>query len=82
MRSRRTAAWSPPGIRKTGSSSARPPVARRDLVTGRRDLVKEIRPPDPVGLTLFAFLMAADGRSYAYQYYRDLSALFLVEGLK
>ena len=55
---------------------------RRDLVTGRRDLVQEIRPPDPAGLSLFWLLMAADGRSYAYQYYRDLSALFLVEGLK
>jgi hypothetical protein len=55
---------------------------RRDLATGRRDLVTEIRPPDPVGLSVFAFEMTADGRSYAYQYYRDLSALFLVGGLK
>jgi eukaryotic-like serine/threonine-protein kinase len=55
---------------------------RRDLVTGRRDLVQEIRPPDPAGLSLFRLLMAPDGHSYAYWYYRDLSALFLVEGLK
>jgi len=26
--------------------------------------------------------MAPDGRSYAYQYYRNLSSLFLVEGLR
>ncbi|HUL79970.1 MAG TPA: protein kinase, partial [Vicinamibacteria bacterium] len=55
---------------------------RRDLVTGRRELIKEVRPPDPTGLSLFWLLMAPDGRSYAYQYYRNLSSLFLVEGLR
>ena len=81
---RRVTSWSADGralfITEVDGLVAR--AYRLELATGRRDIVKEVRPPDRAGLTLFWLFMAADGRSYAYQYFRDLSTLFLVDGLK
>jgi hypothetical protein len=58
-------------------------VDRIDLATGRRTLWKELMPPDPVGVIwIGAVRIAADERSYAYQYSRSSSELFLVEGLQ
>ena len=41
-------------------------IFRRDLATGRRELWKEVRPPDQTGLVYVIMVVSADGRAYAY----------------
>jgi hypothetical protein len=53
-----------------------------DVETGRRTLSKEIIPSDPSGATIGQILLTPDGRSYAYGLRRDLSKLYLAEGLQ
>jgi hypothetical protein len=54
--------------------------------TGRKELVREITPADPVGILADNFnnfvFMTPDGRGYAYSVSRILSDLHVVEGLK
>ena len=58
-------------------------VHRLDLVSGRRELLHELVPPDPAGVGLFSSpVVSADGKSYAYSFIRNLSELYLIEGLK
>jgi len=57
-------------------------IFRRDLATGRRELWKEVRPPDQAGLVYVTMVVSADGSAYAYSLARCLSSLYLVEGLK
>jgi Tol biopolymer transport system component len=57
-------------------------IVRLDPTSGRRELVKEIRPSDS-GLTGPSLVvMTPDGRSYAANYGRAQTTLFLVEGLR
>jgi hypothetical protein len=54
-----------------------------DVTTGRRELWKEILPPDPAGiLGIWPILITSDGKSYAYSYRRVLGDLFVADGLK
>ncbi len=56
---------------------------RVDVVTGRRELVKEIVPADPAGIyAIDPILSTPDGKSYVYNYRRTLSDLYVAEGLK
>jgi hypothetical protein len=56
---------------------------RADILTGRKELWKEIHPPDPAGTyRMDNFLVTPDGKNYVYTYRRILSDLYLVEGLK
>jgi hypothetical protein len=58
-------------------------ISRLDLSTGRREPWKELKPPDPVGVWgVMSILLTPDGQSYAYNYARMLSDLYLVDGLK
>ncbi len=58
-------------------------VYRLDLATGRRTSWKQLAPPDPSGLvSIGPIAIAPDGKSYAYSYYRILSDLYLIQGLK
>ena len=58
-------------------------VFRIDLATGKRELWKELLPPDPAGVTGIApVVVSADGSAYVYGATRILSALYLVDGLK
>jgi hypothetical protein len=43
---------------------------------------REITPTDPTGILSFWPLLSADGRSYAYNFWRGLASLYLVEGLR
>jgi dipeptidyl aminopeptidase/acylaminoacyl peptidase len=56
-------------------------VSRLDLTSGRKTLWKEIKPDRPVS-SIRSLLMTRDGRSYAYEYERTISDLYLVAGLK
>ena len=56
---------------------------RIDLDTGKRELVRAIAPSDVAGVTaIFNVRMTQDGKSYAYSFLRELSDLFLVDGVK
>jgi len=59
------------------------PVFRIDITSGKRDLVWTLTPGDPAGITsIYRVRMSADGKTYAYSYLRELSDLFLVEGVR
>ncbi len=57
-------------------------VFRRDLASGRREPVREITPSDPAGVFAITSLLSQDGASYVYAYWRHLSNLYVVDGLK
>jgi Tol biopolymer transport system component len=79
------ARWSADGrslyVFRPGGQTAK--VYRVDTVTGRRELWKELTPPDPAGnVGITNIVMTPDARSYFYTYFHYLSDLYLVEGLK
>jgi len=55
-----------------------------DPVSGRREVVREVRPSDPalVGPSPGQIVLSKDGRSYLANYGRRQDTLFLVEGLR
>ena len=58
-------------------------IYRLELATGRRTFLKAIGPRDTAGM--FGppeVRLSADGKSYAYSFWRSLSNLYLVDGLK
>jgi eukaryotic-like serine/threonine-protein kinase len=56
---------------------------RLNVVSGERQLFKEMHPTDTTGLCdMSHILFSADGRAYVYSYMRMLSELYLVKGLK
>jgi hypothetical protein len=58
-------------------------VCRVDLISGRRQLWKQLMPSDPAGVALIGpILMSSDASVYVYGYHRALSDLYLVKGLK
>jgi Tol biopolymer transport system component len=67
-------------FRKTGVN---PSVYVIDLSTGRNELWRAITLPDPAGIVnVWSVHVGPDDRSYYYSYMRNLSDLYLVEGLK
>ncbi|MDQ5856720.1 MAG: hypothetical protein M3542_00390 [Acidobacteriota bacterium] len=56
-------------------------IWRLDPDTGRRVLLREIRPADP-GAVVERVVVSADGRAYAYLVARAHAQLYVVEGLK
>jgi Tol biopolymer transport system component len=78
------AAWTPDGrslltIEVHGDLAR---VFRRDVVSGSRELAREIRVQDASGVTSLDFLVSRDGRAYAYTKLVRLTNLFVVEGLR
>ncbi len=58
-------------------------VFRLDVATGKRELWRELTPPDPAGISSISPPnITPDGKAYVYSYNRILSDLFLVEGVK
>jgi hypothetical protein len=57
-------------------------IQRLDLRTGRKQLWKELRPPDPTGTRFHSTVLAPDGGAYFYEYGRHLSTLYVVDGLR
>jgi hypothetical protein len=54
-----------------------------DVASDRHELWKEISVADPAGLRRFnTMVVTPDGKSYAYTFWRSLSHLYVVEGLK
>ena len=68
-------------VRQRGEVPVR--VYRLELSTGRRELVRELMPKDPTGVyEVLRVLLTPDAGCHAYTYTRDLSDLYLVDGLK
>ena len=58
-------------------------VFRLDVETGKRTPWMELMPSDPAGVTRIpVIVMTPDGRTYAYDFDRDLSDLYRIRGLK
>jgi len=58
-------------------------IYKIELKSSRRQLWKRLVPPDSVGVYfLRAPHISADGKSYAYNYSRYFSDLYVVDGLK
>jgi eukaryotic-like serine/threonine-protein kinase len=71
--------------RAEGSASVS--IYRLDPASGRRELWKKLGPSDPTGLSPDSgmdnnVLLTPDGKVYSYSYMRDVSDLYVVEGLK
>ena len=59
------------------------PVDALELKTGKRTPLLKLLPPDPVGISgIQGLKMSPDGSAYAYNVVRQLSELYLIEGLK
>ncbi len=65
-----------------GSLPAR--IVRVDVATGRRELWREVAPPDISGvIEIASVLLTPDARSYVYGHSSAVtSALYIVEGLR
>lgn len=59
-------------------------IYRLNVESGQRELWKELTPADLTGVANSSphIVITPDGKSYAYSYYRNLSQLYSVEGLK
>jgi serine/threonine protein kinase/Tol biopolymer transport system component len=58
-------------------------IFRLDPWTGKKELVKEFMPADPGGITgMSSVTMTPDAKTFAFNYRRRISELFLVEGLE
>ena len=58
-------------------------IERVFLDSSRREEVRQISPSDPAGVQeIISVHFSADGKSYAYSYFRTLSDLWVVDGLK
>ena len=58
-------------------------IYRVDLVTGKRSLWKALATADTVGVfDIWSIQISADEQSYCYTYGRNISDLYLVEGLQ
>jgi hypothetical protein len=57
-------------------------LVTRDLVSGERRPLREIRAAEAAGVTRFDVWVSRDGNAYAYSLDRTLSNLFVVEGLR
>ena len=57
-------------------------INRLEVATGRKELWKELKIPDPVGVQMREVVLTPDGNSYAYSFQRDIATLYLVTGLR
>ena len=58
-------------------------ILRLNIETGRANLWRTLTPIDPAGVgNVFEIALTPHGQSYCYSYVRNLSAVFVVDGLK
>ncbi len=59
------------------------PVDVLEVPTGKRTPLLRLTPPDPVGISgVQGLCLAPNGSAYAYNVVRQISELYLIEGLK
>jgi dipeptidyl aminopeptidase/acylaminoacyl peptidase len=78
--------WLPDGrslLVRARATSLPAHIERVDLTNGRRQFVRDLMPPDAAGVTGIAqVLFTHDLRAHAYSYLRNLSNLYVVQGLR
>jgi serine/threonine protein kinase len=58
-------------------------IYRHDLAAGKSTLFKDLKPTDLAGVdAMNAVLLTPNGKWYAYSYQRNLSHLFMIDGVK
>ncbi len=57
-------------------------IVKRDLATGARTTVRELRPEDPTGVGFFQGTVSRSGDAFAAVYVRAVNALFLATNLR
>jgi serine/threonine protein kinase len=57
-------------------------ISRLEVSTGRREVWREVKTPDPVGVGITKVVMTPDGQSLAYSFQRDITTLFLIGDLR
>ena len=57
-------------------------ISKLEVATGRKEIWKELKIPDPVGVQMREVVLTPDGNSYAYSFQRDIATLYLVTGLR
>ena len=66
-----------------GTSEMPARVYRVDVTSGQRSLWKQLKPADPAGVEFIGpILLTPDAKTYVYSYRRQLTDLYLVQGLK
>jgi eukaryotic-like serine/threonine-protein kinase len=59
------------------------PLYRVELTTGKRELITTLAPSDAAGVTtILNVRITADGKTYGYSFSRELSDLFMVDGVQ
>jgi hypothetical protein len=60
------------------------PIFRLSLTSGKRELWRQVGPDDMTGVSNVgkSACISADGSAYFYRFYRQISDLYLIEGLK
>jgi eukaryotic-like serine/threonine-protein kinase len=69
-------------LRSPDSKGTTTRVYLLDVSTGKREMYREIRAPEPGSLLLPPLAITPNGKSYAYSFQRDLCNLYLVAGLQ
>ena len=78
-------AWTSDGaslLLRTSISVERERVDRLSLATGVRTVLHEIPAPEPGDVFRREFVVADDGRAFAFSFQRDLASLYLVRGVQ
>jgi hypothetical protein len=57
-------------------------ILRLDTSTGRTEMWRELKTPDPMASLFPSVVLSADGQAYAFSYQRDLATLYLVKGVR
>ncbi len=58
-------------------------IYRHDIAAGKSTLFKELKPSDLAGIdSMNSVLLTPNGKWYAYSYQRNLSHLFMIDGVK
>jgi len=56
-------------------------IFRVEVSTGKKELWREFKPPEPGAIFFGPVALSADGKSYAFSFQRDLAVLYLATGL-
>ena len=56
-------------------------IFRVEVSTGKKELWREFKPPEPGEIFFGPVALSADGKSYAFSFQRDLAVLYLATGL-
>ena len=57
-------------------------VFRRDIASGKREFVRDIRAQSPAGSTSFEVFVSRNGQAYAYTNMIRLANVYVIEGLR